>query len=250
MVADMHIQVDIKSLDGALGRLSKGEIASATAEGLNNLAKGARLAVVDRMKEVFDHPRPFTLNAFYNKPARADDLEAWVATRDYAPGGTPAVRYLGPQIYGGTRDQKRLEKALAPYSEGQYVVPGPAAPTNASGDLRPGFVTQMLSRMGLMADPTQNASTASLRRLRGKGRNAKGQRSEYFVGHEKGNGRPTGIFRLVGPGNVEMVLRFVPRAPRYQIRLPVEQIVQDRVSDRAERVMTRILKRTLRKRLP
>jgi len=250
MVADIHIQVDTKDLDKALGRLSNHDIKGALAHALNTIAKGARSNLQDRMKEVFENPRSFTINGFYNKPARADDLTAWVATKDYAPGGTPAIKYLGPQIYGGPRDMKKIEKALRTVSDGQYVLPGSGLNLGPGGDLPKGLITKILSRLGLMLDPTQNMGARTRQRLAKQGKIARGSTSEFFVGREKGRGRPTGIYQLVGPGKVIQVLKFVPKAPQYQIRLPVEQIVEAKIATYAPRVLQKPVRRVLRKNSP
>jgi len=245
----VSVKVESAKLQQGLKQLSNGEMAGAIAEGLTRLAGGARLQVVDRMKEVFDNPSRFTLNGFYTKPAKADDLTAWVATRDYAPNGTPAIRYLGPQIYGGPRDMTKFEKAMRGITEGQYIIPADGAPKTATGDLQRGFVTQILSRLGLMRDSTANMSPSTRKRLARQGKIAKGQKSEFYVARERGNGRPIGLYRVAGSGKVEPVLWFVAKQPIYEIRLPVEQIVEDTVARRYDRIMTSALRKALRKRL-
>ncbi|MBB2157211.1 hypothetical protein HLH33_12970 [Gluconacetobacter diazotrophicus] len=249
MALDLRVSLDKGSLQAQLAKLSHGEIRTATAYALNMLAANGKRAVVDQMKEVFDHPNPFTLNGFFVRLATADTLSAWVASKDYAPNGTPAIRYLGPQIHGGQRDMKRSEKALAALSGGQYWVPGPGAPLDQYGNLRPGEMTRILSRLGLMHDAASNLTDRTARRLAKQGKAAKGQRSEYFVARERGNGRPKGIYKLVGPGKVTAILLFTPRAPTYRVRLPVDQIVQQAFMARQDRVVAAALRRVLKNRL-
>ncbi|WP_246789267.1 hypothetical protein [Acetobacter nitrogenifigens] len=219
-----------------LRALSEKEVPNATAAALNRLAKGASLQVRDRMEEVFDRPTPFTLKGFYAKPARANDLEAWVATRDYAPKGSPAIRYLGPQIRGGRRDMKGIERALSPLSGGQFILPGKDAPLDQYGNISRGVLVQIMSRLSVMRDSTANISSKTAARLAKAGKNVKGQKSEYFIGRERGNGRPTGVYKLVGPGKVAQILKFVAKPPTYKAVLPVEQIVQDTIARRAGRI--------------
>ncbi|GBQ32237.1 hypothetical protein HLH34_04380 [Gluconacetobacter azotocaptans] len=248
MALDLRVSLDKGSLQNDLAKLSQGEIRTATAFAMNMLAANGKRAVVDRMKEVFDRPNHFTLDGFFVRPATADNLTAWVASKDFAPNGTPAIKYLGPQIHGGARDMKRSEKALARISGGQYWLPGPGAPLDQYGNIRPGEMTRILSRLGLMADASSNMTDKTARRLARQGKAAKAQRSEYFVARERGNGRPKGIYKLMGPGKVSAVLIFTPRAPTYRMRLPVEQIVQQAFNARQDRVVAAALRRVLRQR--
>ncbi|MGS0648017.1 hypothetical protein ACU81Q_10335 [Komagataeibacter melomenusus] len=237
----MGISVDAADVQKRLARLSEGGIRSATANAMNKLANGARWQIVDRMKEVFDNPSRFTLGGFYVKKATPSDLSAWVGTIDFAPKGNPAIRYLGPQIWGGPRDMKRSEKALSAISGGQFWVPGPGAPLDAYGNIQRGELVRIISRLGLMLDASANLTDRTARRLARQNKNARGQRSEYFVGHAKGSGsnrRATGIFKLVGPGKVVPILWFVPKRPTYRARLPVNEIVENTVSARMERTVT------------
>ncbi|GBQ23111.1 hypothetical protein AA12717_1395 [Gluconacetobacter sacchari DSM 12717] len=248
MALDLRVSLDKGSLQKDLAKLSQGEIRTATAFAMNMLAANGKAAVVDRMKEAFDRPNNFTLNGFFVRPATSETLTAWVASKDFAPNGRPAIKYLGPQIHGGARDMKRSEKALSRISGGQYWLPGPGAPLDQHGNIRPGEMTRILSRLGLMNDASSNMTDKTARRLGRQGKVAKGQRSEYFVGRERGNGRPKGIYKLVGPGKVSAVLIFTPRAPTYRVRLPVEQIVQQAFNARQDRVVAAALRRVLRQR--
>ncbi|WP_395371672.1 hypothetical protein [Komagataeibacter diospyri] len=237
----LGISVDAADVQKKLAKLSETGIRSATANAMNKLANGARWQIVDRMKEVFDSPGRFTLGGFTVKKATPSDLSAWVGTIDFAARGTPAIRYLGPQIWGGPRDMKRSEKLLSDISGGQFWVPGPGAPLDASGNIQRSEIVRILSRLGVMQQSQKNMSDRTARRLQRQNKNARGQRSEYFVGHAKGrggNGRPTGIFKLVGPGKVVPILWFVPTRPTYRVRLPVNEIVENTVSARMERTVT------------
>lgn len=247
MVLDLKIGLDAKALKRDLSALSEREIPQAEASALNRLATGARLKVSDRMKEVFDNPTRFTLNGFFTRPATPRNLEAWVATRDFARRGTAAITYLGPQIHGGPRDMKRFEKALRTVSDGQYVVPGKNCPLDKDGNIRAGIILQILSRLGLMRDPTSNMGDRTARRLARQAKAARGAAGEYFIGYERGNRRPKGIFKVLGPGKVGEILRFV-RQPNYRAVLPVEQIVNETVARRQGRVVQEEIIKAFRKR--
>lgn len=229
LMADFRIKVDVKAVQKQLSDLSARGIKDAMAFAINATGKRCISDLQSNMKDVFDRPTPFTLKGFYFKPAKASDLTGVILSRDKAPKGTPAGKYLAPQIFGGPRPMKKFEKALASISGGQYVVPASPIALDANGNLNRGFLTQVLSRLGVMSNESKNLSEKTRRRLAKQKKNARGQASEFFVAREKGNGRPRGIFKLVGKGHVEPVLWFLPRPPSYRKRFDPEQVVQQAV---------------------
>ncbi|MFT8785448.1 hypothetical protein [Gluconobacter oxydans] len=249
MPVDFKIGLDTKALQRDLSALAEKEIPRAEASALNRLAFGAFRNVQDRMSEVFDRPTRFTLFGFKVQTATPARLEAAVVTKDLinGSGGTPAIAYLGPQIHGGNRDKTKLEKALSRISEGQYVVPGRDCPLDGNGNIPRSVIVQVLSRLGASMDPRANMSDKTSRRLMKQGKAARGQKSEYFVPRAKGNGRPKGIYKLLGPGRVGEIFRFVS-APHYETRLPVEQIVNSNVARRQDRIVNEEIIKVFRRR--
>lgn len=249
MALKFKIGLDVRALKMDLSALSEREIPQAEASALNRLAFGAFRNVQDRMSEVFDRPTRFTLFGFKVQKATPRNLEAAVVTKDLikGAGGTPAIAYLGPQIHGGSRDKTKLEKALSRVSEGQYVVPGRDCPLDGNGNIPRSVIIQVLSRLGSALDPRANMGDKTARRLMRQGKAARGQKSEYFIPRERGNGRPKGIYKLLGPGRVGEIFRFVS-APHYETRLPVEQIVNSNVARRQERVVQEEIIKAFRKR--
>lgn len=241
------IKVDMKKVQNSLSDLSDHAIKDASAFALNKLAKQSVFALQAEMKDVFDNPTPFTLNAFYSKPAKPNNLAATIQAKDYAPKGTPAGEYLKPQIFGGDRPLKKFEKALAPLSGGQYAVPGPGARINGYGNMSQGQIIQILSRLQVMRDPSQNVAVKTLNRLRKQKKVARGAQTDYFVGRDKGNGRPTGIYQLMGKGRVVPVLFFIPRAPSYHVRLKMQDVVEDVVARKAPGVMAEAIGKAVAK---
>jgi hypothetical protein len=68
--------------------------------------------------------------------------------------GTPASKFLAPEIYGGQRGQKRSERALTRYAPPDvkramgnrgYWVPGPGLTLNAYGNVSGSTMVQILS---------------------------------------------------------------------------------------------------------
>jgi len=206
-------------------------------------------ALYAQMRQDFDRPTPYTLNSFYVRAASPARLVAEVLPKTDSFKGSPADKYLGPEIYGGDRKLKRLELRLQRVGlmkPGQYALPGEGAGLDAYGNISRGQVTTLLSELGAMLDvTTRSISQARLRRLSkanllvGRGFGVKGQKggfgrrmqinSRYFVAKSKVNGEPLGVYVLLSKGNVKPVLVFV-RKPTYQVRLQWGQVADQVVA--------------------
>lgn len=236
-MVSVSVKVDTRAVQKQLSDLSDKGIKDAMAFAMNVVAAKSVKSLTEEMESLFDRPTPFTLRAFKRTDATAQKLTATVVAKDVSGKGTAAGEYLKPQVYGGARPMKKFEKALASISGGQYVVPASKIALDANGNLSRGFLTQVLSRLGVMSNETKNLSDKTRRRLAKQKKNARGQASEFFVAREKGNGRPRGIFKLVGRGHVEPVLWFLPKAPSYRARLKPEEIVRQAVDRYAASAM-------------
>jgi hypothetical protein len=243
-----NIKVDDRGMKKAFRKLQERSIPFATSTALNLLATDVRADLVTDMKKVFDKPTPFTLNAFWINKASPRRLTARVEIRDFAPKGTPAWKYLQPQMEGGPRRMKRLELRLSAISGGQYIVPGSGARLDMYGNMSRGQIGQILSRLSASTDANQNMTDKTTARLRKKGLIAKGAKSDYFVVRSKtGNRRAIGVYQLVGPGQVVPVLVFLPRAPIYAKRFDPDQVVQDSLDKHGASALDRALKEQLRR---
>ena len=121
-----------------------------------------REEVKREMRAVFDRPTPYTMGSLYVKPATAASLVAETYFKDDSAGsGTPATKYLLPQVEGGSRGAKGLEVALRAVGvlpAGWFVVPGAGARLDAYGNVSRGQIIQVLSqlRITLVAGATRN----------------------------------------------------------------------------------------------
>ncbi|GBR06385.1 hypothetical protein HW511_00290 [Asaia siamensis] len=249
---DFRVKIDVRHTIAAFDQLSSKEVPAAIAMSMNKVAGAAKRAIVSEMEEVFDNPNNWTLGAFAVLPATRDHLEAKVITKDGTGEKHPnAYRYLNIQDTGGRRRMKRSEYLMRGISEGQYWVPGKDAPLDANGNIQSGEITRILSRLGQFEENgfKANMTANSAKRLAKKGMNARGQRSEYFVARERGNGRPSGIYKYVGPGQVAQILIFTPAAPNYKPRISFEKIVADVVARETDRMIGQAVRYTLKKRL-
>lgn len=186
------------------------QIAFATAVALTKTAQDVRAAERREMERVFDKPTRYTLNSLYIKPATKQSLTAVVWLKDDTSKGTPAGKYLLPQIEGGTRVPKRFEEWLqraGHLASGWFAVPGQGARLNAHGNMSAGQITQILS--ALQAHPDVYARSTK----NSKKRNPR--QAEYFA--SKGGHLPYGVWQRTRTG-VKPVLIFVKQVS-YKKRL-------------------------------
>src|SRR5262245_39031822 len=108
----LDVRSNIKQLTQGLTQVQREQVPFATALALTRTAQVMQAAQITEMQRVFDRPTPFTLNALFVSPATKRRLEASVYFKDFAPKGTPAGKYLRPQIMGGGRNLKRMERLL------------------------------------------------------------------------------------------------------------------------------------------
>mgnify|MGYP000844727299 FL=1 len=154
----------------------------AVVKALTRTAKAGQEAVKSEIRSVFDRPTPYTLNSTYIRPATRDKMVASVYLKDDASKGTPAGKYLGPQIEGGTRRHKRMEVALQRIGvlpQGWYAIPGRAAKLDAYGNWSRGQIVQVLSYFQAFGEQGYRANTAAEKRAKMK----RGTRSKRGVAY-------------------------------------------------------------------
>src|ERR1051325_4706485 len=130
-MAGFSATVDVQNLMRRMSAYEK-QFPFATALALTRTAKDAQPAVRARMQKDFDRPTPFTLNSTYITPAKKTDPvpTADVYFKNEASKGTPAAKYIAPEVFGGQRGQKRFEHALRAAGilpQGMVTVPGAGA---------------------------------------------------------------------------------------------------------------------------
>jgi hypothetical protein len=103
----MRISIDL-DISGAVkltNAITK-QIPFAMAKALTQTAIQAQTDIAQAMTQVFDRPTPYTLNSTYVIPATKDRLESFVQLKDSAAKGTPAIKFLDPEVLGGERNPK------------------------------------------------------------------------------------------------------------------------------------------------
>lgn len=212
-----------------LRRLQEDQLPFAMALGLTQLAQRVKTAEVAEMQRVFDRPTPFTLNSLFVKPATKTQQQSRVWLRDFAPKGTPATRYLMPQIEGGKREPKRSEKHLRHRGilrDNEFLVPARTAPLDKYGNISRASIVTMLSNLGAQFDPSQNTTTA---------------RHRFFS--QRSDGRLI-IFRKVR-GQAEPFMIGV-RSPHYEKRFAFFDVAERTVNAEFEAVFGSAIEQAIR----
>lgn len=220
--------------------LERNQLPFASALCLTRTAQIVGADIQAEMGIVFDRPTPATLNSIYIQPATKQKLEArvWikdgrsvngkgnVVGREGAWGkGRAASTWLTPEIYGGPRSDKGIEKMLrrkGVLKQGQYIVPGNRMELDAYGNIPKGTLNKIISGASLFTEEGYSANATGSKRSRAKG-NAK----RYFVMHNAKR-EPFAVAERTGSGRsgLRVVLAFAGRTPRYRKTLDFFEIAE------------------------
>jgi hypothetical protein len=198
----------------------------ATALALTRTAQSAQAAVGRSMANRFDRPTPWALRGTYIKPASYKDVnpEAEVFLKTDAYGGTPAVKFLYPEVRGGMRNLKGYERALQAVGilpRGMFTVPGTKVKLDRYGNMGAGLINAMLSQLRANRDEYQNATSSK------RSRRTRKLRGGFFVVRKGDRLKPEGVWYR-NPNQKRSTypfLLFVGRAG-YKPRLPFDDIVR------------------------
>jgi hypothetical protein len=210
-------QWDTRELRAVLNGLAPRQYQFATALTLTRVGQRVKTAEIAEMKRVFDRPTPFTLKSLYLQGATRSRQEARVWFKDFAPKGTPAGKYLLPEVHGGNRQHKRFEgllqhAGLLPL--GRSLVPASGAQLDQYGNVSRGLYSKILSQLRAQFDSSANETTRSRGRSRGRQRGGR-----YFYGNPGGKGRGIWERFTFGFGSaVKPVFLEVSGTPSYRRR--------------------------------
>ena len=237
-------------------KLSDEAVKQAAAKALTTTAAAARREINAKIPTLFRSVTPRTAKAVRYRPADPEktlgEMQSEVYVDDWkgkkGKGVSPA-QYLRAQIVGGTRRDKRSEVSLKNAGNmgmGQQWVPGDA---QGPGAITGGVIVQILSQTRSFGEQgyRANATARSLKKLRESGVPVhRTLLTTYFVARDKRSKEPIGIYRLVGKGHVEEVLRFVDRRPQYQVRFPFRDLVAESIRANWPKMAQRALQEALR----
>jgi hypothetical protein len=237
---------DVRSnLKGVVKQLQgfEKEVTMATAKALTFTAEVVQASEIDKMKEVFDRPTPFTTKGLFKKTANTRDLTASVYFKDFAGKGVPAGRYLLPQIEGGERKAKSTERRLLPFMSGyKFAMPGQGAALNAYGNMSGSTLVQIMAQIGVL-----NAGDNET--LKSKARNKRQAKARYFI-PPAGSPLKPGVYRRDSSGIKPMLIftskaQYKPRFSFYSHGLAVaERVFPEKYDKAIEREMRKAFSST------
>jgi hypothetical protein len=154
------------------------------------------------MRSVFDRPTDYVLNALRSTPATKAKPVATVAFREFAGKGTPAAKFLTPQIEGGLRGLKSHERQLG----GRYYVPSLDMKRDGYGNVPGSVYRKMLSQLKVSTNADANASDS--RRSKAK------RKAGTFFKLKNGF-----VLQRISKNDVKVAFVPIP-APNYKKRFP------------------------------
>jgi hypothetical protein len=234
----IDVRHNLAAVKAQFDTLRKDQVPYATALALTRTAQAVKVGEVAEMARVFDRPTPYTLNSLYMKPATKRQLEARVWLKEDTFKGTPATKYLLPQIEGGGRRMKRFELALqrvGAMPADYQAVPGERMPMDAYGNMERGEIVRILSYLKAFGEQGYRANITDKRRTR----LAKGTKTAYGYAYfvvlpgSKAKHLHPGIWKRVHTGFGSAILPMIMfvRKARYGKRFNFYQV--------AERVIAR-----------
>ena len=215
----MQIQIRSNALEIRrwLDDAQKKQIPFATVMAMTQTAKDVAWEEIGVMQRVFDRPTPYTLNALQVKPATKAKMIASVEFKEF--GGTPAKRFLNPEVYGGPRSQKSHERQIAPLLKGySYLVPARGVALNQFGNVPGATIRRVLSQLRVSPNADANAS--------GSKRSKANRRAQAFFVNKQGNMVMQRKGKLVTPFLVGV------KSPNYRKRFPFHETAEAVVKDR------------------
>ncbi|WP_114968536.1 hypothetical protein [Rhodoferax ferrireducens] len=231
----IKMEVDFTKALKLIRQLSGPQIKTATAAALNDAAFEGRKIVQAEMSASFDGVTPYLKKSIQVEKATPESLVATVAPRYMGGKGVDPQNILRASIYGGQRKHKASEVAFARAGilpAGYSIVPGEQCPLDQYGNIKGGFMVQLISYFQAFGEQGYKANMTARRKanLAKAGRSAAGFKTingvAYFLGHGKlrsgrgGNHLHPGIWSKTGThgADVKPIIMFVKR-PFYKARL-------------------------------
>ncbi|KKW11467.1 MAG: hypothetical protein UY48_C0018G0001 [Candidatus Gottesmanbacteria bacterium GW2011_GWB1_49_7] len=173
---------------------------------LTKTAKDIQAAEIEEMKVVFNRPTPWALGGTWVDTATKEKLVAVVKLKDEFMGGTapaksvgtPAIKFLEPQIMGGERHAKRFELALryaGVLPDKMFIVPGKGAEIDQYGNMTHGLINQLIAWFRTSAGVGYGGKTTEERKERLLKGTKKKAGYEYVFFRTWFRGRQPGIYR-------------------------------------------------------
>ncbi len=144
---------------------------------------------------------------------------------------TPTARVMAPNVYGGQRDQKRIEaklEAKGVLPPGRYIVPTKFTPMDKFGNISRGLWSKITANLQLNNDPGYSANETAASRKRNRKKRKTFAGFQYFTpigGKRRGAARALFEKHSFGMGDaIRPILAFVKKRPTYRKRFPFFEI--------------------------
>jgi hypothetical protein len=231
----INVKIDFSKANKLLDRLRGPEVKQAIAKALTDSAFEGRRVVQQDMDKSFNGVTPYIRKSVFVTPATPNNLTAIIEPRYMGGKGVDPQNILRASIFGGERKLKRSEVAFLRAGilpAGYAIVPGDACPLDQYGNVRGGFVVQLISYLKAFGEQGYKANMSDKRKakLANRGRTAGGYSRvngvEYFVSYGKlrggrgGSHLHPGIWSRTGThgSDIKPILMFV-KTPKYGKRL-------------------------------
>lgn len=217
------IRADFSQFQRQIAGLGK-QLPFTIALAVTKTAQAAKEAVRVEIGKSFERPTRWALNSVYMRPATKQAPVAQVWLKGEYP-GDPFRSFMRPQIFGGTRPQKKFEYLLQRarvLPQGWVTVPGKAAKIDSYGNQSRAEIVQILSALSAFPQGgtgySMNRTAASKKRRGAKLRDIFFS-SPFLQQQAPNKGRlPWGVWERKRDGTVQCLLFFV-RSARYRPRL-------------------------------
>ncbi len=229
----LKIAVDADNeLGGTFTQLERQNLPFAVVQACNATALDIRESWKRAAPRVFDNPTPMTTNAAMYRKATKQKLYAEIFIRDEAAKGTPPAKYLLPQVEGGTRRPKGMERLLMSKQimpQGTFAIPGDGADLDAYGNVKSGQVRQIISQMraGLEAGYTSNETDERKVKRLNRQKKRGGGGSYFAVQKQRGKLQP-GIYERITSafGSAVRSIFIFTKSVRYEPRYDIFALAQ------------------------
>jgi hypothetical protein len=216
----IRIGDNLREFEAALSDAMLEQLPFAMSQALNDTAfEIATQTIPMEMRQVFDNPTRFTLQAFRFNRATKRDLVALILPKDRQGGR----HYLYIQHEGGARQQTGLERLLSSrlnYGGVIYAVtPASGMRLDGNGNMSRGQLNQIIS--AIQANRDRGANTTAASRARNMGR------AQYFVPRD-GSSLSPGVWMRTAGGQLIKVLHFTTSMPTYRPRFDFDGVAARR----------------------
>lgn len=226
----VSVRIDVQGFDNFAAEANR-KMKRCMAIALTKTAVKLQADIKQVVPEVFDRPKPFTVNGLYLRVAKADSLVAEVGFKDIQ------ARYLSAEVAGGRRAPKRFEAALRARGAlpgGYITVPGNDVKVDSFGNIPRSVIVEILREIG----PTlqRGRRTAEQRQTLVDSSNKKKRKPTYngvfVVMPADGSHLQPGIYRryVARDRRPKCLLAFMTEA-NYKQRLKLVEIGEKAVRD-------------------